>query len=160
MCTNNTQCCSSLVLPDTWRDSAHSELNFSQYILSCTLRRWEWTIYLGSENNRSQLWRDLLWEKTTSSLKLSKTNQSRLRDKKIFETIWKSKDHPITGFSVYLLPTSILRDLENFSRRYLRDLKNADLEDPVFIYWHFNKAINAKAKCSLALRDFDGEGDA
>lgn len=93
-----------LVLPDTCRGSAHSELNLPQYILSFTLRRQEWTIYLGSENTRSQQWRDLLWEKTTSSLKLSKTNQNRLRDKEIFETTWKSKDHPITRFSVYLPP--------------------------------------------------------
>lgn len=73
-----------LVLPDTWRGSAHSELNSSQYILSFTFGRWQWTIYLGSENNRSQPWRNLMWEKTTSSLKLSKTNQSKLREKKIF----------------------------------------------------------------------------
>lgn len=32
--------------------------------------------------------KDLMWEKTTSSLKLSETKQSRLRDKEIFETTW------------------------------------------------------------------------
>lgn len=75
------------------------------------------------------------------------------REKNILNN-WKSKDYPITKLSEYLLPTSILRYLENFTTRYLRDLQNVVLKDPIFIYWNFNKAINAKANCALALSVF------